>query len=260
MRVPFNGYVVADDDAFFYRWFGYSCICPADLRAAIEKNPAGEELVLEVNSPGGDVMAGNEMYSILRTLQGVDAVAEVQSLAASAMSYAILGCRRVMMSPVAQMMIHLPAVVSDGNYHDHQHSALVLKSIGESILNAYEVRCAGRTDRKTLQQMMEKETWMPAQDAVAAGLADGILYQEGETPLTIPGSITNALGGGIRALALSAGCMPSAAELRDKYQRLGLTSPANGDPAASPAFPAEKALKDDWRNSARLSIAKAKNF
>ena len=253
MRLTLNGYVVADDDAWLYRWFGYGCFSPATLRDAIARNPAGEELILEINSPGGDVMAGNEMYSVLRSAEGLDVTAEVQSLSASAASYMMLGCRRVMMSPVAQMMIHLPSVNSGGNYHDHEHEAQVLRSIGESILNAYELRCGEHSDRESLRQMMEQETWLCAQDAVTAGLADGILYQEGETPLTIPGSITNAVGGGIRALALAGGGLPSAAELRAKYEAL-----QGQQPPQDTEKPAEPGLKDDWRNEARLSIERAR--
>ena len=251
MRVTLNGYVVNDDDAWIYRWFGYRCFSPAEIRDALEHNPEGEDLVFEINSPGGEVIAGNEMYSVLRA-SPVNTVAEIQSLAASAASYLSLGCRRVMISPVAQMMIHLPSGGGDGDYHFHEQQSAVLRSIGESILNAYEVRCAGKTKRAQLREMMEKETWLCAQDALAAGLVDGILYQEGETPLVIPSSITNAVGGGIRAIAASGG-LPSAAELRAKYEAL-----QQRQPPEDAEKPAEPGLKDDWRNEARLSIERAR--
>ena len=80
MRVTLSGYVVPDDDAPYYRIFGFGCFCPRDIRRAIEKNPKGEDLVLEVNSPGGSVFAGFEMYSALRAAADVQTVAEVQSL------------------------------------------------------------------------------------------------------------------------------------------------------------------------------------
>lgn len=251
MRVSLNGYVVNDDDAWLYRYFKFACFSPADVRRALAENPEGEDLVLEINSGGGEVIAGNEMYSVLRT-SPVNTVAEIQSLAASAASYLCLGCRRVMMSPVAQMMIHLPSVGEQGNYHAHEQAALVLRSIGEGMLNAYEVRCAGKTKRAQLRKMMEAETWLCAQDALDAGLVDGILYQEGETPLTIPSSVTAAVGGGIRALAMSGG-LPSAAELREKYEAL-----QRQQPPKDAEKPAEPGLRDDWRHAARLSIEKTR--
>ena len=67
MRVTLNGIVSSDDDRLIYEWFGYRAFSPEQVRDAIAQNPAGEDLVLEINSPGGSVFAGSEMYSILRS-------------------------------------------------------------------------------------------------------------------------------------------------------------------------------------------------
>lgn len=268
MRVTLNGYVVADEDVFFYRFFGIGVFSPRDIRAAIAKNPKGEDLVFEVNSGGGSVFAGFEMYSVLRAAKDVHTVAEVQSLAASAASTMMLGCDEVMLSPVAQVMIHLPSTSTDGDVNAHKDSIRILNSITVSILNAYELRCKGKSSRDQLESMMNKATWFPAQDALDAGLADGVLYQDGETPLVLPKDITNAVGGGIRALANSAGDIPAAETLRAKYQKLvdeGKAKPVNdaGDPVetgveppAPEGAPTPTALRDDWRSSARVALAK----
>ena len=269
MRVTLNGYVIADEYTRLYRFFGYNCFSPADVRKALADNPKGETLTLEVNSPGGMVQAGSEMYSVLRAPRpGVRVAAEVQSLSASASSYMMLGCDRVMMSPVAQVMIHLPALATEGDRIEHEKSMGQLHAAEESILNAYELRCRGRSTRDQLRAMMESETWLCAQDAVNAGLADGILYQDGEQPLSIPPTMINAVGGGIRAMACSGAGLPSPTDLMARYQQLVDEGKAPADPLAPtpPAaadhkeFDAPKALKDDWRNSARLSLARAKIY
>jgi len=87
MRTQINGYIVADGDAWIYRFFGYSVCSPCDIRKAVADNPPGETLTVEVNSPGGSMFAGFEMYSVLLGA-GCDTEAEVQSLAASAASTA----------------------------------------------------------------------------------------------------------------------------------------------------------------------------
>ncbi len=266
MRVQLNGYVVADDDVYFYRFFGIICFSPRDVRQFLASNPKGEDLVLEINSPGGSVIPGFEMYSALRANRGnVHVVAEVQSLSASAASVLMLGCDRVMLSPVAQVMIHLPSTTTEGNVNDHRAAIRMLESTTTSILNAYELKVGGKLTREDLDDLIRAETWMPAQQAVSAGLADGILYQEGETPLVIPENITNAVGGGIRALAMSSGAMPSAESLRARYQKLvdeGKAPAVNEDgtpvapvPPANPA-PNSGAMKDDWRNLARVELSK----
>ena len=78
--------------------------------------------MLEINSPGGSVFAGSEMYSVLKAC-GLSTRAEIQSLAASAASYLCLGCGTVAISPVAQMMIHLPSTCTDGDRVAHQRSS-----------------------------------------------------------------------------------------------------------------------------------------
>ena len=79
MRYSFNGHIVADSDAPILRWWGIPAACPADIRGALAENPEGEEFVLEINSGGGSVFAGFEMYSLLRNAsrQGVHTRAEV---------------------------------------------------------------------------------------------------------------------------------------------------------------------------------------
>ena len=263
MRVTLNGYAVADDDLWVYKFFKMAAFSPDMVRQAILLNPKGEELVFEVNSPGGSVLAGHEMYSVLRSAHGrIRTSAEVQSLAASAASVMMLGCDRIALSPVAQVMIHLPMVCTEGGVAAHQASIRMLESTRTAILNAYELRCSGKSNREQLEAMVDQESWFPAQEAVAAGLADSILYQDGEEPLTIPSAMTNAVGGGIRALANSAGAAPTPAELRARYQQLvdaGKAPPSpDGCTPNDPVTPAGEAsaVSDDWRRKARLTIEK----
>ena len=75
-----NGYVVSDDDAELYRYFGFSVVSPRDVRQAIADNPEGEPLTLEVNSGGGSMFAGYEIYTILKAA-GIPTEVEIQSLA-----------------------------------------------------------------------------------------------------------------------------------------------------------------------------------
>lgn len=247
MRVTLNGIVSADEDRWIYEWFGYSAFSPSQVRQAIQDNPAGEELVLEINSGGGSVMAGSEIYSVLRSAEGLQTRAEIQSLAASAASYLALGCDSVYMSPVAQMMIHLPSTSTHGDRNDHMTSVHLLDTVRDSILNAYELKCRGRTDRAELRRMMSAETWMTAQEARDAGLVDGILFEEEESVL--PQNVMNAAGAGIRALGMSGG-IPDISKLRDEYRRL------NPEPNPASTGGAPEAHNQNWQAQARLELEK----
>lgn len=196
MRYSLNGRIVADDDAPVLRWWGLSAVCPADIRQAIAENPADEEFTLEINSPGGSVFAGFEMYSVLRraSRDGVRIRAEVQSLAGSAASVAMVGADTVACSPVAQVMIHLPLTVTEGNQNVHRESVQMLESITESIIAGYEHKVGNKTSPAALRRMMDRETFLSARAALDAGLIDEIIGEEqpGE-PINL-NNIYNACG------------------------------------------------------------------
>lgn len=204
-----NGYVVPDDDAETYRFFGFGVVSPKDVRQAIADNPAGETLTLEVNSGGGNMFAGYEIYTILKAAT-IPTEVEIQSLAGSAMSVAAIGADVVRASPVAQFMIHLPSLRTEGDSVEHKRSLAALNSFKASVLNAYELKCAGKKTRSELDAMLRAETWLPVQDAIAAGFVDEVLYDDEGV---IAAQAVMCAQTGIRALA-TAGGLPDIAELR----------------------------------------------
>lgn len=245
MRTQMNGYIVADEDAGIYRFFGYQVCSPQDIRQALADNPPGETLTLEINNGGGSLFAGFEIYSVLLGAQ-CPTEAEVQSLAASAASAAMLGCQKVKATPVAQVMMHNPSLPASGNQHVHYKTAEDLEKFAQSLLNAYEIKCRGKRSREELASMLDAETWLTVQEAVEAGLVDEII---GGGDSIIPSQVMNAVGGGLRALG-GAGGLPSAAELRAKKAAMDSASGAN--PADDP--PEEPGIKA--RLAASLSLKK----
>ncbi len=246
MRVTLNGIVSSDDDVEVYNWWGYQAFSPKTIREAIKSNPQGEELVFEINSPGGSVYAGSEMYSVIRSA-GIQSRAEIQSLAASAASYLCLGCNTVMISPVAQMMVHLPSTSTHGNRYDHLESVQMLDTTRESILNAYELKAHGKANRAEFRRLMQSSTFLTAQQAVELGLADGILYQDDPDPTTV----VNAVGAGIRALGES-GCALDIVSMRAEYHKAHQGAPDGCKiPGAVP-----EGENEDWRVKARLDLEK----
>lgn len=238
MRTQMNGYVVPDDDAETYRFFGFGVVSPRDVRQAIADNPAGETLTLEVNSGGGNMFAGYEIYTILKAAT-IPTEVEIQSLAGSAMSVAAIGADVVRASPVAQFMIHLPSLRTEGDSTEHKRSLQALNSFKASVLNAYELKCAGKKTRSELDAMLRAETWMPVQDAVAAGFVDEVLYDDEGV---IAAQAVMCAQTGIRALA-TAGGLPDIAELRARRA------------AMEPGEPPEPTPQD---SGDALALAKAK--
>ncbi len=213
MRVRCSGYIMSNDNAGIYRHYGYQeVICPDDIRNAITSNPAGEDLIFEINSGGGSLYHGMEMYSLVRGAS-CNTVAEVQSLAGSAATLLMAGCRDVAMSPVAQLMIHLPTVATKGDRWAHKASLSMLDSGADGILEAYALRCKGKASREQLARMMNKTTFFSARQAVEIGLADRIL--EDVEPL--PENVVNAIGDCLRGV-FSGPALPPIDELRALFQ------------------------------------------
>lgn len=215
MRIKLNGEVVSDGDLWLYDWFKIPAFSPQGVRDAIEATPEGEDLVLEINSGGGSAFAGFEIYSVLRSSER-RTVAEIQSIAASAASVLMLGADEVVASPVAQVMIHLPWMQTVGDRRDHLDSVEMLDAVTDSILNAYAVKCGGKTDRGELRSLMRASSWLTAPEARALGLVDRIAGEE----QIDPAAVLNSCGGGrgIRALAGSGG--PTKDELLKRYMTL----------------------------------------
>ena len=179
MRTQMNGYVVSDDDAELYRFFGYGVVSPRDVRQAIADNPEGETLTLEVNSGGGNMFAGYEIYTILKAA-AVPTEVEIQSLAGSAMSVAAIGADVVRASPVAQFMVHLPSLRTEGDSVEHKRSLQALISFQASVLNAYELKCAGKKTRSELDAMPDAAA-NQARQADAAGTGGVTVHVHGLT-------------------------------------------------------------------------------
>jgi len=199
MKIKLYGQVVSDEWAWVYELFGVPCCYPKIVRDAIAQLPADEDLIIEVNSPGGSAWAGFEIFGLLQSL-GERTEAHIVALAASAATTITSACSRVLASPVAQIMIHQPmidgGVVNNNGARELQN---FLDSVKASIINSYVVKCGGKTSRKKLEQLVDRSTWMPAQDAIELGLVDGLLdtTEETEELITAGGGIgvTNSAGG-----------------------------------------------------------------
>nr|DAZ57549.1 MAG TPA: Putative ATP dependent Clp protease [Caudoviricetes sp.] len=185
--VNINGDIICTDMKWIYDWLEYESCCPADVKNVItELKDESEELKVIINSPGGDVQAGQEIYSVLKDVKNHVTI-EVQSMAASAASMIAMAGDTVRMSPVSLLMIHNASTRAAGDYRDMQHTAEVLQTVNAAIMQAYIAK-TGKTEDE-LKVMMDKETWLTANQCLEYGFADEIIKDE------TPAVITNAMIG-----------------------------------------------------------------
>ena len=188
MKLNLSGELIPSDWAEVYRKHGYSSgfYCPDDVRNAIDNLEPGEELLLEVNSIGGSVFGGNEIYALLEGCSNPTR-AIIQSLAASAASYMIMACDQIDIHLPAQLMIHRASTVAWGNAEDLQQAQQMLGVTDNAILDTYCRRCGDRISREDLATMMANETYIGAADALQYGLVDSIV---GSNPNNQSGLLT----------------------------------------------------------------------
>lgn len=162
-------------------WSMGGTVVARNIRRALSRV---KDVTVYINSPGGDVMAGAEIYTALRehSSQGLGKVTvKISGIAASAASVVAMAGDEILMSPVAYMMIHNPLTEPGfANAKELRQQASVLDVISEGLMNAYQLR-TGKT-RDELAAMLEAETYMSAQTCVDQGFADGILYETPQQP------------------------------------------------------------------------------
>ncbi|WP_274939970.1 head maturation protease, ClpP-related [Chordicoccus furentiruminis] len=148
-------------------------ITPAMFRQELEAEEG--DLTVWINSPGGNVFAAAEIYTMLKDYKGAVTV-KIASIAASAASVVAMAGSRVLMSPTALLMIHDPSTIAMGNTKAMEQAITTLNEVKESIINAYAAKTGLRHNK--IAELMSNETWMNAKKAVELGFADEVLYED----------------------------------------------------------------------------------
>ena len=133
------------------------------------------DITLWINSPGGNVFAAAEIYTMLRDYPGSVTV-RIASIAASAASVVAMAGDLVQISPTGMLMIHDPATIAMGNARDMEKAISTLNEVKESIINAYAFKTG--LSRNRISKLMSDETWLNAKKALELGFADEILFTD----------------------------------------------------------------------------------
>ena len=142
-------------------------------------NAGTGNVVLYVNSPGGDCVAASQIYTMLMEYKG-NVTVKIDGIAASAASVIAMAGTEVLMAPTSLLMVHNPLTVAIGDSEEMQKAIAMLGEVKESIITAYELKTG--MSRLKISNLMDAETWMNAQKAIELGFADGILTRETGAP------------------------------------------------------------------------------
>lgn len=135
------------------------------------------DIVIRLNSGGGDVFEGIEIYNYLKHLPN-RVVIEVTGLAGSAGSIVAMGGDEVVMCTGGQMMIHEASTIAYGNKDAIKKTLNALETVDESLIDIYHEKTGA--DKDVISGWLEEETWFTAEEAVKQGLADRVKSQREE--------------------------------------------------------------------------------
>lgn len=135
----------------------------------------GADVVLEVNSPGGSVTDALAIHNMLKGYQG-NVSAVVDGIAASAATVVLMGADHIVMAEHSMMMIHNPWLSVEGDADELRKHADTLDKATAELVKLYADRTGRSPDE--IAELLNVETWMTAEEAVAAGFADSVVASD----------------------------------------------------------------------------------
>jgi ATP-dependent protease ClpP protease subunit len=134
-----------------------------------------ETLEIEINSPGGSVLDGYRVYHSLIGMRerGVKVIATGNGIVASMASVIFMAADERRITQGSRIMIHEAQQTVGGDSEDHARAAKILDEMSDEIASIY----AGVTgaEKEEMRELMKKETWMGATEAVERKFADSII-------------------------------------------------------------------------------------
>lgn len=168
-QINIKGPIVSNDDKWIYDLFEMACTTPGEFIAALDE-AAGEEVQVIINSVGGYVMQAAEIYEAIRSYAG-KITGKVIGQACSCASF--IACAMYCeISPIGEIFIHNCSGGVEGDYRAMQQAKDALIQTNDNIILAYQEKTG--ISKEELQQMMDNNTVLSAQEAVKRGFVDKI--------------------------------------------------------------------------------------
>ncbi|GAB5445539.1 ATP-dependent Clp protease proteolytic subunit [Gymnodinialimonas sp.] len=156
---------------------GMSHLIVAQLLHLEAENPS-KEISMYVNSPGGEVTAGMSIYDTMQYIKPKVSTL-ICGMAASMGSAIAIGGEKGMRFalPNAEVMVHQPSGGAGGKASDILISARHIEKTRERLYQLY-VNHSGQ-DYETVQQALDRDTWLTPQEALEWGHIDEIVATRG---------------------------------------------------------------------------------
>lgn len=151
-------------------WYGEG-VTAKRISAAL-RQIGKNDVVVTINSPGGDYFEGLAIYNLLRD-HPAKVTVKIAGIAASAASVIAMAGDEVQIARAGFLMIHNTWVIAAGDKNGLRDVADWLEPFDETAVDIYAARSG--LDPKEIGRMLDRETWIGGSDAVEQGFADSLL-------------------------------------------------------------------------------------
>lgn len=148
----------------------------SDIDKAI-KEAGNNDIIINLNSPGGDAFDGISIFNRLKRHSGKVTI-YVDGWACSAASVIAMAADELIMGLGSMMMIHEASNIVWGTKTDMRKEADILEELEEGIIDIYMTRA--KVSREEVRDKVDAETWFSAKSAVEIGFADKVEGNEDE--------------------------------------------------------------------------------
>ena len=142
---------------------------------------AGKDIIVEINSPGGNYFEGVAIYNLLRRHEGKVTV-QILGVAASAASVIAMAGDEIQIAPNAEVMIHEARGLFMGTKSEMREAWETLAHLDTAMCETYSAR-SGRDVSEFEAMIAGKDVFFRGQEAIDAGLADTLIDREAQMPV-----------------------------------------------------------------------------
>ena len=152
-------------------WYDGSGVQAKEFAMALSEIPKDREIVVAINSPGGNVWDGLAIYQQLKA-RGEKVTTRVDGLAASIASIIALAGHEVQIPENALFMIHDPSGICMGTASEMETMAAELDKHADVLASIYAEKTGDSPE--DMRALMRAETWMTGAEAQSSGFADTV--------------------------------------------------------------------------------------
>lgn len=168
-QIKIKGAIISNDSIPMYQEAQKEYTALKDIQIPFPDKP----LEVIINSGGGDVFTGSEIYSMLKSHKGHVTV-KIVGVCASAASMVAMAGDTVEMSPTGLLMIHNAMGWTFGNTQEHEKQIKSLEEANDSIAKAYQDKTGLPLSK--IRDLMKEETWFSCDKAIKYGFVDKEMF------------------------------------------------------------------------------------